>query len=67
MTTALKQAIRRDGRSLNEIAVAAQIDRGILSRLMRDERSVTLTTADAVCAVLGVDCRLVKQAKGGEK
>ncbi|MFH0983386.1 MAG: helix-turn-helix transcriptional regulator [Planctomycetota bacterium] len=67
MSSALRTAIERDGRSQPVIADAAGIDKGILSRFMRAERSLTLTTADRVCDALAVDVRLVKRRvkKGG--
>jgi transcriptional regulator with XRE-family HTH domain len=69
MTTALKKAIVRDGRFQSAIAEAAGIDKGMVSRLMRDERTLTLSTADALCRGLGVDVRLVRvrKTKGGER
>ncbi len=59
----LRDVIRRSDRSLNDIAKGAEIDTGILSRFMRNERGMTLRTMDAVCRVLGVECRLVKPRK----
>ena len=61
LTTALKSAIQTDGRTLAEIARAGGVDKGILSRFMRDERTLTLGTANRVCAALGVDVRLVRR------
>jgi len=67
MTTALRAAIQKDGRSLNKLGLAAGVNNGVLSRFMRGERDVTLSTADAICWGLGVDVRLVKprRTKGG--
>jgi transcriptional regulator with XRE-family HTH domain len=69
VTTALKTAIRRDGRTLADIALASGIDKGQLSRFMRDERTVTLHAADRLCKGLKLDVRLVphRTKKGGER
>jgi transcriptional regulator with XRE-family HTH domain len=63
MTTALKKAIYQDSRTPAAIARASGIDKGILSRFLRDERDMTLSTADRVCGALGVDVRLVRRGK----
>ncbi len=63
MTTALRAAIKRDSRSQPVIAKAADVDKGILSRFVRGQRSMTLDTADRVCAALGVECRLVRRRR----
>lgn len=44
-----------------EIARAGAVDKGILSRFVRGERTLTLGTADRVCGAIGVDVRLVKR------
>jgi len=64
MTDALRIAIRTDGRSLNALGRAAGVDPGVLSRFLRDERTLTLSTADQICAGLAVDVRLVRLRKG---
>ena len=61
MTTALKKAIERDGRSLSAIARAGGMDKGQLSRFLRDERDIAISTADRIVSGLGVECRLVRQ------
>ena len=63
----LQEAIERDGRSLSELARVSGVDKGQLSRFMRSQRGITVTSADALCAALGVECRLVKQRKGGKR
>ena len=67
MSRALQDAIRKDGRSQGQIADAAGVDRGALSRFLRDQRSVTLDSADRLLGALKLDCRLVKRTKGGGK
>jgi transcriptional regulator with XRE-family HTH domain len=66
MTTALKRAIQRDGRTLAEIGRASDTDKSILSRFMRSERDMTLGTADRVCDALGVECLLTRQRSKGQ-
>ena len=63
LSEALREAIRRDGRSLSAIAMVAGIDRGQLSRFMRGERGLNLDTTQLVCEALGVECRFVKRRK----
>jgi transcriptional regulator with XRE-family HTH domain len=48
----LRDAIRQDGRSLNQIGKASGVDAARLSRFMRGERDLTLEAADKVCQVL---------------
>ena len=63
----LREAIRRDGRSLYKLGIAAGIEHGRLSRFLRHERSLTLPTVEKVCDALGVECQLVRRRtkKGG--
>lgn len=63
MTSALRKALAADGRTLADIARAGNVDKGILSRFMRGQRTPTLDTADRVCGALGVDVRLVRRGK----
>lgn len=67
MSEALKAAMRKTGRSINELGRDAGIDPGVVSRFLRDERTLTLRTADQICAGLGLDVRLVRvrKPKGG--
>jgi transcriptional regulator with XRE-family HTH domain len=50
----LREAIRRSGRSLNQIAKAAGVGSNQLSRFMRGIRTLTLPAAEKVCQVLGI-------------
>lgn len=63
MTQALRQAIENDPRTLTEIAEAASVNVGVLSRFTRSQRSVVLTTADSICDALGFEVRLVRPRK----
>jgi len=51
----LREAIRKTPMSLNELAAACSVDKGILSRFVRGERTMTLTTAARVATILGVE------------
>jgi len=65
LSTALRAAIRNSGKTQLEIANAIGISNGILSRFMREERSMNLETADKVCAYLALELREV--VKRGRK
>lgn len=64
VTQALQAAIRADGRPFHEIGKVGGVDRGVLSRFLRNERTVTTATADAILRGLGLECRLVRRRKG---
>lgn len=61
ISAALRDAIRIDGRSLNALARESGVDSGQLSRFMRDERSLTLDSADKLIVALGLKCELGKR------
>lgn len=64
LSTAIRNAIRDSGQTQLEIANAIGISNGILSRFMREERSMNLDTADKVCAYLGLELReVVKRSR----
>jgi transcriptional regulator with XRE-family HTH domain len=60
----IRQAIRDDGRSLNQLAKAAGLDAGRLSRFLRGERDITLGAGCRLAEVLGIELRLPRPAKG---
>jgi hypothetical protein len=60
LRTALKEAIRSAGKGLPTIADECGVDKGQLSRFMRDLRDVNLRTADKLLAGLGFTVRLVR-------
>ena len=64
MTTALIELLRRDGRTLSALAQATGVDIGILSRLLHEQRSPTLATADRIVRGLGYSVKLVRRRKG---
>ena len=57
----LREAIRRDGRSLCQIAAASGTNDGQLSRFCRNERGLTTDTVDRLCAFLGLELRESKR------
>ena len=56
----LREAIRNSGATQMEIAQAVDISDGIISRFMREERSMNLATAEKLCAYLQLELREVK-------
>ena len=59
----LRAAIGRSELSLCEIVRRAGVDPGVVSRFVRDVRTVRLPTADRLAAALGLQWRLVKARK----
>lgn len=55
----MREAIRQDGRSLYQLAKDTGIDRGVLSRFMNAERSITVDTAGPLVEALGIELRPV--------
>jgi len=60
----LKQAIERDGRSLNALARDAGLSPIQLSRFVRGERGLTTPAVDALCETLGLELKPKRQRKG---
>ena len=60
VTDQLREAIRRSGESLNQLAGRTGVDRARLSRFVRGERGLSRAAVDDLCLALGL--RLV----GGE-
>ena len=63
---ALREAIKADGRSLRQLAVASGVDAGRLSRFVRGERDINLGAADHLLNTLGVKVKF-PQRKAGRK
>lgn len=59
----LQDAIKQSGMTLKEIATQSGIDHGQLSRFMRNQRNLTITTAEKVGTLLGLELRKVKRRK----
>lgn len=65
---ALRQAIAKSSLSQEQIAQSAGIDKGVISRLARGERTVTRETADRIADALGYEIRMsVKLVKKKQK
>jgi transcriptional regulator with XRE-family HTH domain len=58
LTDQLRDAIRQDGRSLNELGRLCGVDAARLSRFVRGERGLSLDAVDKIAAELRL--RLVK-------
>jgi transcriptional regulator with XRE-family HTH domain len=56
----LRDAIRRDGRTYNQLGKACGIGRDRLSRFMRNERDLTVDSIEDLCKALGLELRLVR-------
>jgi len=61
MSAIIRDAIRNSGRSLNQLSRETGITQGMLSRFMRDERTLTISTAERLCTVLGLELGPVKK------
>ena len=53
----LRAAIRESGLSGNEIADRSGVSQSIISRFLRDERTIGLRTASKLAAALGLELR----------
>ncbi len=51
----LRRALADSGQNIMELEQATGVDNGILSRFLRDERSITLPTADKLARHLGLE------------
>ncbi len=60
----LRDAVRRDGRTLKAIAAEAGVDHSCLSRFMRGQRKVGSETVERLAAALGLELRPVARKKG---
>lgn len=59
----LRKAILADGRSQNEIAEKAGVQRSQLSRFVRGQRELTTGTVDALLPVLGLQLEPTKRRR----
>lgn len=67
ISQALKNAIEHDTRSLTGLMDDSGVNASIVSRLLRDERSCTLETADRLLDALGLECSLLPMRRKGDK
>lgn len=65
MPDVIRDAIRKDGRSLYQLWKDTGIAQAVLGRFMRGERDMNLRTADRVCRALGLELRPVRKPKKG--
>lgn len=56
-TTAVRDAIRRDARSISRIARDAGVSQSVVSRFVAGQRGVTVTTVDRLIGTLGLELR----------
>ena len=56
----IRDAIRRDGRSVYRLALDCGVNQGVLGRFVRGERDMNLRTAEKVCRALGLELRPVR-------
>ncbi len=61
LSNQLRSAIRNSGMTERELAATVGISNAIISRFMRDERSMTLETAEKLCAHLQLELREVQK------
>lgn len=61
LTQTIRKAIQTSGLSLNGLGDKADVDPGQISRFMRGERSMTLTTVEALLDALNLQVRLVRR------
>jgi hypothetical protein len=59
----LRASIRSCGKSEYAVAKAAQVDTGLLSRFMRDERGISLATVERLCRELNLVLADAKPAR----
>jgi len=58
---AIRQAVLKDGRTLRDIADAAGLNIGQMSRFTRGLRGLNTHSVDRLCEALGVEVRLVRR------
>lgn len=61
----IRDAIRKDGRTIYRLAIDSGVNQGVLGRFMRGERDMNLRTAERVCRVLGLELKAGKPGRKG--
>src|SRR5688572_15162833 len=64
ITERLRTAIRASNESLHQLSLKSGVDRGTLSRFMRDERTLTLPAVEKLCRTLGLKLVADKNPSG---
>lgn len=59
----LREAIRNSDETPYAIAKGAGVDKSMLSRILREERVLTLESAEKVATYLGLELRLVRRTR----
>ena len=70
MIELLRTAVRRSGRSLNELGRVCGVDATRLSRFLRGQRTLILPAAERLCEALGYTLTKIGRApkeKGADK
>ncbi len=60
----LRSAVKRDGRSMRQLAADAGVDRSCLVRFVNEDRMLTLPAVDRLCDLLGLQLRPARGRKG---
>lgn len=60
--TVVRDAIRRDNRSLTRLSRDAGVSQSQVSRFVSGQRSVTITTMDRLIGTLGLELRPLRQS-----
>lgn len=63
LSEAIRDAIRRDGRSLYALSKDSGVSRPQVTRFVNGTRTLTLPVADKLCAALGLVLRSARSAK----
>ncbi len=67
MEKKIREAFEEAGITQAELAKASDIDRGIISRFLASDRTITLPVADCICESLGLELVQTKKTKLGER
>jgi DNA-binding phage protein len=60
--TVVRDAIRRDNRSITRLARDAGVSQSQVSRFLSGQRSVTIVTMDALIGTLGLELRPLRRS-----
>jgi plasmid maintenance system antidote protein VapI len=65
LTTTIKKAIENSEQNRETIARETRIDRAVLSRFVRGEKGISLSTADKLADYFGLELKTKKTGKRG--
>jgi hypothetical protein len=63
LSEVMRAAIKRDGRSLCKLALAAGLGSGVVVRFFNGTRGLGLDSADKLCKTLGLELRPVARRR----